>query len=191
MKRISVIAFAALAFSATSLGAQGTVAGFPEGDVAAYIDKVDAAMLPVNCKARMAIVDSYSTGETEAARASSSVRTTASCGSRRPRARRKTSRSCATRTPLRALRDDEQGRQDVGHRERPRRRDVQPRPDALQHEPRLLGELPRLRGFGREVLLPVRAARQEDRKLAYSLVRLGSTPRRRCRSRRPSTPCQA
>ena len=63
MKRISVIAFVALAFSAMALGAQGTVAGFPEGDVAAYIDKVDAAMLPVNCKARMAIVDSYSTGE--------------------------------------------------------------------------------------------------------------------------------
>jgi len=35
---------------------------FPEGDVAAYIDAVDAVTLPVNCKARMAVVDSYSTG---------------------------------------------------------------------------------------------------------------------------------
>lgn len=36
---------------------------FPEGDVIAYIDKVDAATLPVNCKAKMSIVDSYETGE--------------------------------------------------------------------------------------------------------------------------------
>ncbi len=35
---------------------------FPEGDVAAYIDAVDAVMLPLNCKARMAVVDTYSTG---------------------------------------------------------------------------------------------------------------------------------
>jgi hypothetical protein len=35
---------------------------FPEGDVAAYIDTVDAVMLPLNCKARMAVVDTYSTG---------------------------------------------------------------------------------------------------------------------------------
>jgi len=35
---------------------------FPEGDPAAYIDAVDAVMLPVNCKARMAIVDTYATG---------------------------------------------------------------------------------------------------------------------------------
>ncbi len=35
---------------------------FPEGDVAAYIDSVDAVTLPVNCKARMAVVDTYSTG---------------------------------------------------------------------------------------------------------------------------------
>ena len=35
---------------------------FPEGDPAAYIDAVDAVMLPVNCKARMAVVDTYSTG---------------------------------------------------------------------------------------------------------------------------------
>jgi hypothetical protein len=35
---------------------------FPEGDPAAYIDTVDAVMLPVNCKARMAVVDTYSTG---------------------------------------------------------------------------------------------------------------------------------
>ena len=35
---------------------------FPEGDPVAYIDAVDAVMLPVNCKARMAVVDTYSTG---------------------------------------------------------------------------------------------------------------------------------
>jgi hypothetical protein len=35
---------------------------FPEGDPAAYIDTVDAVMLPINCKARMAVVDTYSTG---------------------------------------------------------------------------------------------------------------------------------
>src|SRR5208337_3511631 len=76
MKRISIGALVALALTAAASGAclaaQGTVAAtnpaapaaaFPEGDVAAYIDKVDAAMLPVNCKARMAIVDSYSTGD--------------------------------------------------------------------------------------------------------------------------------
>ena len=38
---------------------------FPEGDVAAYIDAVDAVTLPVNCKARMAVVDTYSTGTTK------------------------------------------------------------------------------------------------------------------------------
>ena len=35
---------------------------FPEGDATAYIDAVDAVMLPLNCKARMAVVDTYSTG---------------------------------------------------------------------------------------------------------------------------------
>ncbi|HEY9594621.1 MAG TPA: outer membrane lipoprotein-sorting protein [Spirochaetia bacterium] len=35
---------------------------FPEGDVAAYIDSVDAVTLPMSCKARMAVVDTYSTG---------------------------------------------------------------------------------------------------------------------------------
>jgi len=35
---------------------------FPEGDVTAYIDAVDAVTLPVNCKARMSVVDTYSTG---------------------------------------------------------------------------------------------------------------------------------
>jgi hypothetical protein len=35
---------------------------FPEGDLVAYIDAVDAVMLPVNCKARMAVVDTYATG---------------------------------------------------------------------------------------------------------------------------------
>jgi hypothetical protein len=35
---------------------------FPEGDVGAYIDAVDAVMLPVNCKARMEVVDTFATG---------------------------------------------------------------------------------------------------------------------------------
>lgn len=35
---------------------------FPEGDPVAYIDAVDAVMLPLNCKARMAVVDTYATG---------------------------------------------------------------------------------------------------------------------------------
>jgi hypothetical protein len=39
---------------------------FPEGDVAAYIDRVDAVMLPLNCKARMAVLDSYASGDTRA-----------------------------------------------------------------------------------------------------------------------------
>jgi hypothetical protein len=36
---------------------------FPEGDVAAYIDSVDAVTLPVNCKAKMSIVDTFATGD--------------------------------------------------------------------------------------------------------------------------------
>ncbi|MGA2480125.1 MAG: outer membrane lipoprotein-sorting protein [Spirochaetia bacterium] len=39
---------------------------FPEGEVAAYIDSVDAVMLPVNCKARMAVLDTYASGDTRA-----------------------------------------------------------------------------------------------------------------------------
>jgi outer membrane lipoprotein-sorting protein len=49
---------------ARSAGAQAAPApAFPEGDVAAYIDAVDAATLPVNCKARMSIKDSYASGD--------------------------------------------------------------------------------------------------------------------------------
>jgi len=58
MKRILIAAMAALTLTAT-LGAEP----FPEGDVAAYIDAVDAALLPVNCKARMAVVDTYESGD--------------------------------------------------------------------------------------------------------------------------------
>jgi len=39
---------------------------FPEGDVAAYIDSVDAVMLPVNCKAKMSVLDTFATGEDRA-----------------------------------------------------------------------------------------------------------------------------
>ena len=66
MKRTVLIIAAAIAASGIALAAQAAASAastFPEGEVAAYIDSVDAAMLPVNCKARMAIVDSYSTGD--------------------------------------------------------------------------------------------------------------------------------
>ena len=66
MKRTVLIIAAAIAASGIALAAQAASSAaqaFPEGDVVAYIDSVDAAMLPVNCKARMAIVDSYSTGD--------------------------------------------------------------------------------------------------------------------------------
>jgi outer membrane lipoprotein-sorting protein len=66
MKRILASALAALAASCIGLAAQATTLNaspFPEGDVAAYIDTVDDALLPVNCKARMSIVDSYSSGD--------------------------------------------------------------------------------------------------------------------------------
>jgi outer membrane lipoprotein-sorting protein len=66
MKRIALTAAWAIAASCAALVAQAAAPvaqAFPEGDVAAYIDSVDAAMLPVNCKARMAIVDSFSTGD--------------------------------------------------------------------------------------------------------------------------------
>jgi hypothetical protein len=35
---------------------------FPEGNVAAYMDSVDAVTLPVSCRARMSVVDTYATG---------------------------------------------------------------------------------------------------------------------------------
>jgi len=57
MKRVCIAAAALILASA--LAAET----FPEGGVEAYIDAVDAAILPVNCKARMAIVDTYETGD--------------------------------------------------------------------------------------------------------------------------------
>jgi len=57
MKRICVLFLAVAAV--LPLAAQS----FPEGDVVAYIDSVDAVMLPVNCKARMAVVDTFATGD--------------------------------------------------------------------------------------------------------------------------------
>ncbi len=50
--------FVLIAAVALPLAAQS----FPEGDVAAYIDAVDAVNLPVNCKARMAVVDTFASG---------------------------------------------------------------------------------------------------------------------------------
>ncbi|MGA2613021.1 MAG: outer membrane lipoprotein-sorting protein [Spirochaetia bacterium] len=60
MKRILVLAIGLSA--ALPLMAQS----FPEGDVAAYIDGVDAVVLPVNCKARMAVQDTFSSGDDRA-----------------------------------------------------------------------------------------------------------------------------
>jgi hypothetical protein len=60
MKRIVLCALAAAA--ALPLLAQS----FPEGDVGAYIDSVDAVMLPVNCKARMTVVDTFASGDDRA-----------------------------------------------------------------------------------------------------------------------------
>lgn len=56
MKRIWF--FLIMAAAALPLAAQS----FPEGDVIAYIDAVDAVNLPVNCKARMAVTDTYASG---------------------------------------------------------------------------------------------------------------------------------
>jgi hypothetical protein len=51
------------AVAALALAPALTAESFPEGDVAAYIDSVDAAILPVNCKAKMAVVDTYESGD--------------------------------------------------------------------------------------------------------------------------------
>ena len=69
MKRILIALLAAVAASSAALAAQAASAvpaAFPEGDVVAYIDAVDAALLPVNCKARMSILDTYSSGDDRA-----------------------------------------------------------------------------------------------------------------------------
>jgi hypothetical protein len=60
MKTICLIVLAATA----ALPAAGQ--SFPEGSVRDYIDAVDAVMLPVNCKGKMSVVDTYSTGEDRA-----------------------------------------------------------------------------------------------------------------------------
>jgi hypothetical protein len=54
----TVLAMIIAAAACLPLAAQS----FPEGNVDAYIDSVDAVTLPPNCKARMAVVDTYSTG---------------------------------------------------------------------------------------------------------------------------------
>jgi hypothetical protein len=64
MKRSFFLVFtvAAAVMAAMPLVAQS----FPEGDVNAYIDSVDSVMLPVNCKGRMAVVDTFSSGDARA-----------------------------------------------------------------------------------------------------------------------------
>jgi outer membrane lipoprotein-sorting protein len=69
MKRIVLTAVAAIAAAHIALVAQvvaQVAQTFPEGEVAAYIDLVDAVMLPVNCKARMSVIDTYSSGDDRA-----------------------------------------------------------------------------------------------------------------------------
>jgi outer membrane lipoprotein-sorting protein len=56
MRAVFLILLAAAALPLAALS-------FPEGDLAAYIDAVDAVMLPVNCKARMAVRDTYGSGD--------------------------------------------------------------------------------------------------------------------------------
>jgi len=58
----ALAAAAALPLAAAPVAAES----FPEGDVAAYIDSVDAVSLPVNCKARMAVVDTFASGDDRA-----------------------------------------------------------------------------------------------------------------------------
>lgn len=58
----ALAAAAALPLAAAPLAAES----FPEGDVVAYIDSVDAVSLPVNCKARMAVVDTFASGDDRA-----------------------------------------------------------------------------------------------------------------------------
>ena len=62
-----IIAAAACLPVAAQASTGGSPAGaaapaFPEGNVAAYIDAVDAVTLPPSCKARMSVVDTYATG---------------------------------------------------------------------------------------------------------------------------------
>ncbi len=55
----TILFFTLAAAIALPLAAQS----FPEGDIVAYIDSVDAVTLPVNCKAKMSIVDTFATGD--------------------------------------------------------------------------------------------------------------------------------
>ena len=64
MKKILITAVAACAALCATLPAAAQ--DFPEGDVAAYIDRVDAVLLPVNCKGRMAVLDTFSSGDDRA-----------------------------------------------------------------------------------------------------------------------------
>jgi len=60
MKKILFLAILACA------GLPAVAQSFPEGDLNAYIDSVDAMTLPVNCKARMAVLDTFSSGDDRA-----------------------------------------------------------------------------------------------------------------------------
>ncbi len=61
--RKSIVAFAvALAWLAPA-PSPAAAEPFPEGDAAGWIDAAEALVLPVNCKAKMAVTDTFSSGE--------------------------------------------------------------------------------------------------------------------------------
>jgi hypothetical protein len=92
MKRIWFLLRGAAA--ALPLAAQS----FPEGDVIAYIDEVDAVNLPVNCKARMAVTDTYASGSDRASEGFFVRKDNKVVGSPRRLRPRRTSPCCAMRT---------------------------------------------------------------------------------------------
>ena len=65
MKRILFLAVA-ISAGASLLPLAAHAQSFPEGDVNAYIDSADSVMLPLNCKGRMAVVDTFSSGDDRA-----------------------------------------------------------------------------------------------------------------------------
>ena len=130
--------FVLIAAVALPLAAQS----FPEGDVAVYIDAVDAVNLPVNCKAKMAVVDTFASGGDRATegffvRKDNKVVWVATA----PASQKNFALLRSEDTFLRALRDHQQGRENLCNGQREGRRDFKPGPHALQHESRLHGEL--------------------------------------------------
>ena len=59
---LALLSLALLAFASRPASAQD----FPEGEVSAYIEAADALVLPLNCKARMSMTDTFGSGEDKA-----------------------------------------------------------------------------------------------------------------------------